>query len=170
MVSKRDLLYLGFAVLLFYIAGRLEYTQFYRFTLSVIRDFSGGKLHFVGKFPFWFFGDPIFGVVMAGIPVSFGLCLSIANKKRPHPTTWTFLYYLPTFIVVFLATCYYESLFLLASFDRYSGEVIRCPVREVNLNAIFVIPLVLTTLIVSFIGLISRNKLERKRQDKNWVS
>jgi hypothetical protein len=164
MLSKRNLLCLGFAVLLFYIAGRLEYSQFYGFTLSVIRDFSGGRLHFVGKFPFWLFGDPIFGIVMASIPVSFGLCLSIANKKRLHSTTWTFLYYLPTFLVVFLATCYYESFFLLASFDRYSGDVIRYPVRDVNLNAIFVTPLVLTTLFVVFIGLISRNKLVTKRR------
>src|SRR5687768_8160652 len=107
-ITRKQITWTVITTLLFYGAGRLMYQPFYRLTVALIQDFSNHKLRFFGKYPFVFFGDPVFGWVCAGIPLTFLLCFLILAGQAKKAFWWTVTFYLIILVLSFLMTCYLE--------------------------------------------------------------
>ncbi len=69
-VPKKQFVLITISTILFYATARLSYEYFYKCTIDLVRYFSNGRLSFFGKYPFWFFGDPTFGLIFGSIPLS----------------------------------------------------------------------------------------------------
>lgn len=168
-VPKKQITWTLFATLLFYVAGRLVYEPFYRWTLSLIRNFSKDIVHFIGKFPFWFFGDPTFGLVFSSIPLTIFFCYLLLKHKYQNAIKWTLAFYLPILIICYLLNCYTESIALVASNDFYqSGETLVYPLRQVNINSLLFVSIIVTTILTAIINSVKRFRL-RKRQPTTSV-
>ena len=152
-----------FAAIIFYVAGRFAYEPLYRLNLFLIRELSGGKLIFYGKFPFWFIGDPLFGLVTAIIPVSFLLCYIILVNKVEKAFLQTVSFYLPLFILFYFMVCYYEGFYWVAYNDFYRGKPLTYPLTNINTNWIFLSTIMFTTISCAIINFIIRYR-RRKRQ------
>jgi hypothetical protein len=145
-VTKKQIIWTLIATLLFYVAGRLVYELFYRWTHSLIESFSKDAVHFFGKFPFWFTGDPNFGLVFSSIPLSISLCYLILKDKCQNTFKWTLVFYLPILMICYLLNCYTESVALVASNDFYKeGQTLRYPIRQVNINNLLFVSILVTT-------------------------
>ena len=143
-MTKR-IIKLIFATLLFYATGRLAYEHFYRLTISIVKSFSAVPLNFFGKFPFWFFGDPTFGLIIAIIPLTVFLTnkLSAERTKSLRKTTAIYAAYLVT---TYLLTCWVTSIGFLASNDFYKdGQELSYNLRQVNINQIYLTSVIVST-------------------------
>lgn len=143
-MTKR-IIKLIFVTLLFYATGRLAYEHFYRLTISTVKSFSAVPLNFFGKFPFWFFGDPTFGLIIAIIPLTVFLAnkLSVDSKKSLRKTTVIYASY---FMTTYLLTCWMTSIGLLASNDFYKdGQELLYNLRQININQIYLTSVIVST-------------------------
>src|SRR5690606_14053508 len=113
-VPKKQIVWTIVATILFYIVARLAYEYFYRWTLILIKSFSGDIVSFFGKFPFWFFGDPVFGLVFCSIPLTFFSCYLILKDRLLFAFNWTLAFYLPLLTMFYLLNCYGQSIKLVA--------------------------------------------------------
>jgi hypothetical protein len=155
-ITKKQIYWTLIATFTFYVVGRLVYEPFYRLTLSVITSFSDHQLKFFGKFPFLFFGDPVFGLVTATIPISFLLCYLILANQVKKVFRRTLLFNLIMLTGFYFITCYYESFYLIASNDFYKGEPLSYSPREVNINYILLSSIILTTIMLAIINFIKK--------------
>ena len=163
-VSKKQITWTIIATLTFYVAGRLIYEQFYRWTLSLIRNFSGDIVHFFGKFSFWFFGDPYFGLVFCSIPLTVSLCYLLLKDKYGKAFSWTLIFYLPILIVFYLLNCYIESIALVASNDFYkTGQTLQYNLQQVNINRLLFESIIATTILTTIMNAIKRFRVTKKR-------
>jgi hypothetical protein len=163
-VTKKQITWTLIATLLFYVAGRLVYEPFYRWTPSLIKIFSGDTVHFFGKFPFWFFGAPKFGLVCSSIPLTMLLCYLLLKNKYKNAFRWTLAFYLPILVICYLLNCYTESIALVSLNDFYkSGETLQYSLRQVDINNLIFISVIVTTILTTIINAIKRFRL-RKRQ------
>ena len=161
-ISRRQLIWTIALTILFYITARLGYEYFYRSTLNLIRYFSGDKITFFGKFPFWFFGDPIFGLVFCSIPMTFFLCYLILKDKFRFAFNWTVAFYLPLLTVFYLVNCFEQSIQLVASNDFYKkGCVLTYNLRQVDLNSMFLSTIIPATLLTGIINFIKRYRVTK---------
>ena len=113
---KRRIIILTLVTLLCYASGRLGYEHFYRLAISTVRSLSTVPLHFFGKYPFWFFGDPAFGLITAAIPLSiFAIDQFLANTKTSLLKTTSI--YIAIFIATYFCMCWVISIGLLTSND-----------------------------------------------------
>jgi len=161
IITKKQITWTVIATLAFYVAGRLLYEPFYRLTLSLITTFSGGNIKFFGKFPFWFIGDPLFGLVSAAIPISFLLDFLILPRNMKLNIRATVLLYAIFLTVFYLAVCYYESFYLVARNDFYNGQPIMENLREVDLNIVLLCSIILTTIVIGVINSVKRLTAKR---------
>ncbi len=156
-LPKKQILWTIVAMTIFYIGGRLAYEYFYRWTLDIIRYFSDDKLGFFGKYPFWFIGDPIFGLIFCSIPLTIFLSYQILRNKMISAFRWTLAFYSILFIGCFLALCYFESFTLITSNDFYkTGQELKYNIRDVSLNSIFLWTIITATILTSLINLVKR--------------
>jgi hypothetical protein len=161
-VPKKQTIWTILAAILFYIVGRLAYEYFYRWTLNLIKYFSDDKVSFFGKFPFWFFGDPIFGLVFCSIPLTFFACYLFLKGKFRFAFNWTLAFYLPILTIFYLLNCYGQSIQLVASNDFYKmGQTLTYNLRQVNLNSLFLSTVVLTTILTAIINFIKRYRVTK---------
>lgn len=160
---KKQIILTLVATTIFYIVGRLAYEFFYRWTLDLIKKFSGDTVSFFGKFPFWFFGDPVFGLVFCFIPVTFFICYIILKDKLRFAFNWTLAFYLSLLTIFYLLNCYGQSIELVASNDFYKmGQTLTYNLRQVNVNSLFLRTIALTTILTAII-----NSIKRYRVTKN---
>ncbi|PZF72587.1 hypothetical protein DN068_12030 [Taibaiella soli] len=139
------------------------YELFYRWTLSVIENFSGNTVHFFGKIPFWFLGDPYFGFVFCSIPSAISLCYLLLKDKYENAFRWTLVFYLPILIVCFLLNCYTESIALVASNDFYqTGQTLSYNLRQININNLLFESIILTTIIMTIVNAFKRRGMTKK--------
>ncbi len=151
------------ATIIFYVVGRLAYEYFYRLTLHLVKYFSDNKISFFGKFPFWFTGDPIFGLVFCSIPLTIFLCCLILKNQLHSAFRWTLFFYLPLLAFAYLLNCYWESVYLIASNDTYKlGQTLIYSLRRVNLNELFLSSIVMATILTSIINFIKRYLLTKR--------
>ena len=163
-VIKKQITWTLTTTLLFYVAGRLFYEPFYRWTLSLIRNFSDDTVHFFGKFPFWFFGDPNFGLVVSTIPLTLWLCYLLIKEKYHNAFKWTLAFYLPILIVCYLLNCYTGSIALVASNDFYkTGQTLQYHIGQIDIKSMLFISIIVTTVLTAIINTIKRFRV-RKRQ------
>jgi hypothetical protein len=154
---KKQIILTVIATILFYAVGRLAYEYFYRWTIQLVKYFSKGTLSFFGKYPFWFFGDPIFGLIFCSIPISFYLTFLILRKKTRTAFKWTASIYLIVFISFYFLSCYGQSFQLVASNDFYkTGQTLQYNLRQVNLNQIYLNTIIMTTVVTIVVNLIRR--------------
>ena len=159
---KKQIIWTLAATTLFYIAGRLAYEYFYRWTLDLIKKFSGDTVSFFGKFPYWFFGDPVFGLVFCSIPATFFVCYLILKNRLRFAFKWTLAFYLPLFTIFYLLNCYGQSIELVASNDFYKmGQTLTYNLRQVNLNSLFLSTIALTTILTAIINFIKRYRVTK---------
>jgi len=167
----KKIIKLTFVTLLFYATGRLAYEHFYRLTISIVKSFSTVPLNFFGKFPFWFFGDPTFGLIIGAIPLTVFFTNRLSKDKTKSLLKTTIIYAL-YFVTTYFITCWVTSIGLLASNDFYKdGQELSYNLRQVNLNQIYltsvIIATVLTAATLAAIKLIVKNKL--KNNDRQTV-
>lgn len=154
-------------MLIFYGAGRLLYDSFYRWTLSLIITFSDNNIRFFGKVPFWFFGNPYFGLVFCSIPLTIWLCYLLLKGKDQNAFRWTLICYLPLFFAFYLLNCYSESVALLASNDFYrTDQPLLYNLRQVNINRLTLISIVMTTILTAIIDIIKRFRIKKRQPIK----
>jgi len=128
------------------VTGRLAYEYFYRLTILLIKSFSTVPLKFFGKFPFWFFGDPIFGLIIGCIPLTVFITSKIYRGKTKTLLRTTIIYSL-TFISTYLLACWVTSIGLLASNDFYkAGQELSYNLRQIELNEIFLLNVIISTI------------------------
>ena len=154
-----------FVAMLFYATGRLAFEHFYWLTISLVKSFSSVPLNFYGKFPFWFFGDPTFGLIIATIPLTVLLTnrLSADRKKSLLKTTLIYALY---FVTTYLLTCWVTSIGLLASNDFYKNEQeLSYNLRQVNLNHIYLTAVIVSTTLTA--ATLTAIKLVVKYKSKN---
>ena len=156
-ILKRQIIWTIVATTIFYIIGRLAYEYFYRWTLNIIKYFSDDKIAFFGKYPFWFVGDPIFGLIFCSIPLTIFLSYQILRDKMISTFSWTLTFYSILFVTCNLTLCYFESFSLIASNDFYkAGQVLKYSIRDVSLNSIFLWTIIAATILTSLINLAKR--------------
>ena len=159
---KKQIIWTIIVVIIFYAIGRLAYECFYRCTIQLVKYFSKGTLSFFGKYPFWFFGDPIFGLIFSAIPLTIFLCFIVLKNKFKRAFNWTLTFYTFFFIVCYLANCYYESFYLVASNDFYKeGQTLTYGIRDVSLNEIFLTTNILATVLTLVTNFIRRLTLTK---------
>lgn len=159
---KKQITWTIVATIFFYIVGRLAYEYFYRWTLNLIKYFSGDIVSFFGKFPFWFFGDPIFGLLFSSIPFTFFICYLILKNRFHFAFKWTIAFYLPILTMFYFLNCYGQSIQLVASNDFYKmRQALTYNLREVNLNSLFLNTIVLTTILTALINFIKRYRVTK---------
>lgn len=164
-VIKKQVTRTLIATLLFYVAGRSVYEQFYRLTLSLIRNFSMDTVHFFGKFRFWFFGDPIFGLVFCSIPLTISLCYLLLKDNYKNAFRWTMVFYWPILTLCYLLNCYLESIALVASNDFYkTGQTLKYHLGQVNINSLLFESIIATTVLTATINAIKRFRKTERRQ------
>ena len=162
--TKKQLLWTFFSTLAFYVIGRLLYEYFYRCTINLVIYFAHGKISFYGKFPFWFFGDPIFGLIICSIPASIFLCFKILFKKSNIAFKWTLCLYILFFLTIYLANCYSESFSLVESNDFYkTGQTLKYPISSLDLNSIFFETIIATTILTTILNTIKRYIIRRSK-------
>lgn len=161
-LPKKQIIWVIAATILFYIVGRLVYEYFYRGTLNLIKYFSGDIVSFFGKFPFWFFGDPIFGLVFCSIPLTFFSCYLILKDKFRFAFSWTLAFYLSILAISYLLNCYGQSIQLVASNDFYKvGQTLTYNLRQVNLNSLSLSTIILTTILTAIINFVKRFRVTK---------
>lgn len=133
--TLKTILILTFAIILFYAFGAFFYDKYYDFQLNLISLFSGGKIHFFGKFPFLFFGDPYFRFFTALIPVAVFLTSLISKKISLKFLLASFLIILASVFLCTVIKGYFESL-KLANYSSYLANdknLLFIPLNEVNI-------------------------------------
>jgi hypothetical protein len=162
IVTKKQIIWTLTATILFYVAGRLVYEPFYRWTLSLIRSFSNDMVYFFGKFPFWFFGDPNFGLAFSSIPLTISGCHLLLKDKYHKALKWTLAFYVPILIICYLLNCYIENIDLVASNDFHRpGETLQYSLRQVNINSLLLVSIIVTTILTAIINAIKRFRLRK---------
>ena len=141
--------------------GRLAYEYFYRTTIYLIKYFSKETLSFFGKYPFWFVGDPIFGLIFCSIPLTVVLCYKILSNRFNSAFNWSIAFYILFFLVSYLTNCYYESFYLVTSNDFYKGQTLTYNIRNVSLNEIFLTTIILATILTLLTNFIKRLTLTK---------
>jgi hypothetical protein len=170
----KKIIKLTFVTLLFYATGRLAYEHFYRLTIYIIKSFSTVPLNFYGKIPFWFFGDPSFGVIISAIPLTVFLTNKVSKDKTNSLLKTTIIYAL-FFVTTYFIACWVTSIGFLASNDFYKdGQELLYNLRQVNLNKIYLTSLIVATVLTAatleVIKLIVRYKSKNKdRQTANNI-
>ena len=165
---KRSIVFLILATTVFYATGRLAYEHIYRLTIDIVKFFTQNKIGFFGKFPFWFFGDPTFGLIFGSIPLTIYLTHKLFLKNFNRKVLRTIYTYALSFLAAYFFFCYLESIQLTASNDFIKdGEIFRYGIRRVNLNQIFLLSIIVATVLTNFTLLISKwiyqNKLKQSR-------
>ena len=141
----KQIIKLALATLLFYAVGRLAYQQFYQFTISAIESFSAVPLKFFGKFPRLYFGDPVFGLIIASIPVAVFLTNLIA-KERNKFLIKTSLIYAFSFTITYFFICWEKSqAFKAWSLTYKEGQELSYNLQFVHLNQLFLLVAVIAT-------------------------
>ena len=159
---KKQIIWIIIATIVFYAIGRLAYEYFYRWTLQLVKYFSKETLSFFGKYPFWFFGDPIFGLIFCSIPLTIFLCFIVLKNKFKIAFNWTLTFYAFLFVISYLTNCYYESFYLVASNDFYKeGQTLTYGIRDVSVNEIFLTTIILTTVLTLITNFIKRLTLTK---------
>jgi hypothetical protein len=148
------------AIVISYLIGRLAYSYFYIWTLNTIEYFSGDKIKFIGKIPFMFFGEPIYGLIFCSIPLTIFLCFQIVKNKFRLSFWWTLLFYLSFFIISYLTVCYFEVLSLNTSnYFLREGQTTIYRVRDVSLNVIYLTSIISSTILTCLANLLKRLSL-----------
>lgn len=145
----RRIIKLVVVTLLFYMTGRLAYEYFYRMTISIVKSLSTVPLKFFGKFPFWFFGDPKFGLIIASIPLTVFLTYKLLSNRKKGLFETSVIYAM-YFVMTYLMNCWVISLGLLASNDFYKdGQELSYNLRQINLNQIYLISVSISTILTA---------------------
>jgi hypothetical protein len=160
--------------LIFYATGRLAYEYFYRLTISLVESWSTVPLKFFGKFPFLFFGDPTFGLILASIPLTvFMVSKLLSDRRKILPVTSVI--YASYFLTTYLVACWVTSFTLLASNDLYkNGQELSYHLSEVNLNQIYLTSVIGSTILTSAtlitiksIAKFKSNKIGKRRTESD---
>ena len=163
-VSKNQIAWIIATTIVFYFVGRLGYEYFYSWTLRLVEYYSGGIVSFYGKFSFWFFGDPVFGLVFSSIPFTISLCCLLLKDKYKNAFRWTLIFYLPILIVCYLLNCYIKGIGLVASNDFLKeGQILRYHLSQVNINRLLFESIIVATVLTAIINVIKRICKIRRR-------
>ncbi len=161
----KSIIKLAFVMSLFYATGRLAYEHFFCLTISIVKYFSIVPLNFFGKFPFWFFGNPTFGLIIATIPLSVFLTNKLSAVRTKSLLKSTIIYAL-YFVTTYLLTCWVTSIEFLASNDFCKdGQELSYNLRQVNLNQIYMTSVVVSTALTA--ATLTAIKLVVKYKSKN---
>ena len=123
-------------MILFYALGAYFYEQYYRFQLLITSLLSGQKIHFFGKFPFWFFGDPNFRLITALIPFLIFLPSLISKKYEFKTYLIGFAIILGSILICSLIFGYIDSINILKNREtiRIINNKSMVPLNEISPN------------------------------------
>jgi len=130
--------------------------------ISTVRSLSTVPLHFFGKYPFWFLGDPKFGLITATIPFSiFVIDQLLANTNTSLIKIVSI--YLGIFIITYLGMCWVISVGLSASNDFYKdGQELSYDLRQISLNRIYLTCVAVSTALTLLIPLVTKIFTKKK--------
>lgn len=141
--------------LLFFIVGVLLYGSLYSMVVDMLKRFSKGGVTFQGEFPMLFIHSLLFGLIFCVIPGCVFICHQILKGKSAKDYTWTCVLYLVFFVTAFWGVCDFESFFIVASTDPYKrNAVLAHDIKDVHLNGIFILAIILATIFTSFANMI----------------
>jgi hypothetical protein len=163
---RTQILKLTLSTLFFYAVARLAYEDIYRLTISVVKALATIPVNFFGKFPFWLFGDPTFGLIVASIPVLVFIINKIsADKNR---LLRTYICFFVFFLSTYFFNCLLTSIQLVASNDHYRDGELFYPLRQVDLNDIFIKTICISSLLtIIYFYLAKLFRLNKKGQLSN---
>ncbi|BAV09603.1 hypothetical protein FLA_5654 [Filimonas lacunae] len=97
----------------------------------------------------------LFGLVFCVIPGCVFICHQILKGRSVKDYAWTCALYLVFFVTAFWGVCDFESFFIVASSDPHKrNEILFHNVKDVHLNGIFIIAIILATIFTSFANMI----------------
>ena len=169
--NKKHIILLIILTIVFYATGQLAYEHIYRMTIKTVQLFANGQIGFFGKFPFWFFGYPTFGLIFGSIPLTFFLTQKLLLRDFSNKFGRTFMVYILFFIAAYFFFCCLQSIQLTVSNDFIKeGEMFHYAIRNVNLNVIFLLTIVAATVLTNLTLLLLKWISKHRHATSLWTN